>query len=141
MPSKHSDESLSILTSLSDAELVARIRNGDDHLFNELYNRYAGKIYYKCLGMVKNADLAQDLAHDIFIKVSTNLHKYKGTAELSFWIYAITYNHCLAHLKSAKRLRFDAINEKIDPADEGDQDLTEKIVRELKLTPRGFPNP
>lgn len=119
--------------TLSDADLVAGIRAGNRRLLNELYNRYASKIYYKCLSMVKDANLAQDMAHDVFIKVSTNLHKYKGTAELSFWIYAITYNHCISHLKKAKRLRFDPIDEKLDPADEGEHELTEKIVRDLKL--------
>lgn len=130
-PSKRSSP---LPSSLSDEDLVARINGGSEELLNELYNRYAGKIYYKCLGMVKRKDLAQDMAHDVFIKLSTNLHKYKGTAELSFWIYAITYNHCLAQLKLAGRLQFDAIDEKIDPMDESDQELTEKIVRDLKLT-------
>ena len=121
-------------SSLSDSELVEGIKTGNRKLLNELYNRYASKIYYKCLGMVKNADQAQDMAHDVFIKVSTNLHKWKGTAELSFWIYAITYNHCIAYLRKAKRIRFDAIDEKLDPADESEYELSEKIVRDLKLT-------
>lgn len=115
-------------------ELVAGINAGNRQLLTELYNRYANKIYFKCLGMVKDADQARDMAHDIFIKVSTNLHKYEGLADLSFWVYAITYNHCITHLRKAKRLRFDAINEKLNPADEGEHELTEKIVRDMKLT-------
>ena len=119
---------------MTDSELVEGIKTGNRKLLNELYNRYASKIYYKCLGMVKDGNQAQDMAHDVFIKVSTNLHKWKGTAELSFWIYAITYNHCIAHLRRAKRIRFDAFDEKLDPADESEHELTEKVVRELKLT-------
>jgi RNA polymerase sigma-70 factor (ECF subfamily) len=121
-------------SSLSDAALVAGIKAGNRQLLTELYNRYANRIYFKCLGMVKDKDQARDMAHDIFIKVSTNLHKYEGTADLSFWVYAITYNHCISHLRKAKRLRFDAIDEKLNPADEGEHELTEKIVRDLKLT-------
>nr|WP_253931379.1 RNA polymerase sigma factor [Lewinella sp. W8] len=120
-------------TTLSDADLVAGIRDGNRRLLKELYNRYASKIYYKCLSMIKNTDLAQDMAHDVFIKVATNLHKYQGKAELSFWIYAITYNHCISHLRKTERLRFVPIDEKLDPADEGEHELTEKIVRDLKL--------
>jgi len=121
-------------SSLSDAELVEGIGGGNRKLLNELYNRYAKKIYYKCLSIVKEKSLAQDLAHDIFIKVCTNLHKFKGTSDLSFWIYAITYNHCIAHLRKAKRIRFEVINEKLDPEDHGDEELTTKIVRDLQLT-------
>lgn len=121
-------------SSLSDTELVEGIGKGNRKLLNELYNRYATKIYYKCLSMVKDSNLAQDMSHDVFIKVSTNLHKYKGTSDLSFWIYAITYNHCISHLRKAKRIRFDPIDEKLDPEDHGEQELTEKLVRDLKLT-------
>jgi RNA polymerase sigma factor (sigma-70 family) len=121
-------------SSLSDAELVEEIRSGNRELLSELYNRYASKIYYKSLAMVKDASQAQDMAHDIFVKISTNLHKYKGTADLSFWIYAISYNHCITYLRKAKRLRFDPINEKFNFVDEGENELTEKIVRDLQLT-------
>lgn len=122
------------ITAISDNELVEQINAGNDRLLGELYNRYAAKIYYKCLSMVKNPEQAQDMAHDVFVKVSLNLHRYKGTADVSFWIYAITYNHALAQLKKDKRLRFDPIDEKIDPEDEGEHEIMAKIVRELKLT-------
>lgn len=121
-------------STLSDADLVDGIRGGKRKLLNELYERYASKIYYKCLGMVKDTEQARDMAHDVFIKVTTNLDKYKGTSELSFWIYAITYNHCIAYLKKAKRLKFAPIDESVDSADEGENKLTETIVRDLHLT-------
>lgn len=121
-------------SQLTDAELVVGAKKGDRILLTELYNRYASKIYYKCLSMVKDKELAQDMAHDVFIKVSTNLIKFKGASELSFWIYAITYNHCISYLKKSKRLQFDTIDERIDPPDEGAQQLTEKLLRELQIS-------
>lgn len=132
MPSKPA-KLASTNSLLTDEEVVEGVKAGDRKLLDELYNRYATKIYYKCLGMVKDAGLAQDLAHDIFIKVASNLDGYKGIAELSFWIYAITYNHCIAHLRTAKRLRFEKMDKKVDPADDGENELTEKILSDLKL--------
>ena len=120
-------------TGLTDRELVAAILNGKREYLNELYRRYQDRVYYKCLGMVKDGNLAQDLAHDVFIKVFTNLHKYQGKAELSFWIYAITYNHCISHLKKAKRIRFDAIEDSQDPIDDGQDTLDEKLLKDLRL--------
>lgn len=119
---------------LTDAELVAEIRGGKEHLFNELYNRYSARVYHKCLGMVKEKNLAKDLAHDVFIKVFTHLDNYKGTADLSFWIYAITYNHCISHLRKAKKMRFDPIDEVVNSEDDGEASLTEKIVKDLRIT-------
>ena len=121
-------------TSLSDVQLVGRINAGDDGLLSELYNRYAAKIYYKCLSLVKNSDRAQDMAHDVFIKVSINLNRYKGTADVSFWIYAITYNHCIAQLKKEKRLRFDPLDERLEVEDASEHDLLAKVVSDLRLT-------
>lgn len=120
--------------SLTDADLVAEIRNGNGQLFNELYNRYSARVYHKCLAMVKEKSLAKDLAHDVFIKVFTHLDNYKGTAELSFWIYAITYNHCISYLRKAKKIRFDTLDEALDSEDEGEALLTEKIVQDLRIT-------
>ena len=118
---------------LTDRELVTAILQGRREYLNELYRRYQDRVYYKCLGMVKDTSMAQDLAHDVFIKMFTNLHKYQGKADLSFWIYAITYNHCVTSLKRAKRLRFDAIDETLDPADKGPQALNEKQLQDLRL--------
>ena len=120
-------------TGLTDRELVAAILNGKREYLNELYRRYQDRVYYKCLGMIRDGNLAQDLAHDVFIKVFTNLHKYQGKAELSFWIYAITYNHCISHLKKAKRIRFDAIEDSQDPVDDGQDTLDEKLLKDLRL--------
>ena len=118
---------------LADRELVTAILAGKKRYLNELYHRYQDRVYYKCLAMVKDSSLAQDLAHDVFIKVFTNLHKYQGKADLSFWIYAITYNHCISHLKRARRLRFDPIHEAYDTEDEGAGTLDEKLLKELQL--------
>ncbi|TXF88619.1 sigma-70 family RNA polymerase sigma factor [Neolewinella aurantiaca] len=117
-----------------DNELVAAIQAGKQHLLSELYKRYEKKVYYRCLGVVKDKSLAQDLAHDVFIKVFANLNKFKGTADFSFWIHAITYNHCVSYLRKAKRLRFDPIEPGVDQVDDGDEALTEKIVHDLQIT-------
>ncbi|CAH0999547.1 RNA polymerase sigma-H factor [Neolewinella maritima] len=118
---------------LTDRELVAVILDGKRAYLNELYRRYQDRVYYKCLGMVRDASQAQDLAHDVFIKVFTNLHKYQGNADLSFWIYAITYNHCVSHLKKAKRLRFDTMEESVDAVDGSQDALHEKLLHDLQL--------
>ena len=121
------------VAQLTDRDLVAAILDGKKRCLDELYRRYQDRVYYKCLGMVKDANQAQDLAHDVFIKIFTNLHKYQGKADLSFWIYAITYNHCISHLKKARRLRFDAMPETFDAADDGAATLDEKLLKELRL--------
>ncbi|WP_020569286.1 RNA polymerase sigma factor [Neolewinella persica] len=134
MFSENGRSSKEINSGLSDEELVASIQGGKGHLFSELYERYATKVFYRCLGVVKDKNLAQDLAHDVFVKVFSNLSKYRATSDFSFWINAITYNHCISYLRSAKRLRFEAIDETNNQEDDGDILLHEKLVRELQIS-------
>ena len=122
------------LADVGDNELVARIVAGKKHLLNELYNRYSGKVYYKCLSITKNPEVAKDLSHDIFIKVFTNLEKFKGTADFSFWIYSITYNSTISYLKKSNKFKpveLTRLNE--DTIDEGDEDITRKMLLDVQL--------
>lgn len=119
---------------VTDRELVASVLDGKRHLLGELYQRYSDRVYHKCLAMVKQESLAKDLTHDIFIKIFTNLGKYKGKADFSFWVYAITYNHCISHLRRAKRLRFDALDEVDEARDHAEEELSNKLVREMQIT-------
>jgi len=69
-----------------------------------LYHRYSQKVYQKCLKMTKSADDAYDLSQEIWIKVMKNISKFQHKCHYSTWIYSITHNHCIDHLrKSANR--------------------------------------
>ena len=120
--------------ALTDAELVDGIRNGNDRLTSELYRRYNDKVFYRCLSMTKDRELAHDLAQDVFVKVLTNLPKFKGTSDFSFWIYAITYNHCISYLRKNKRLRFEELDEDAEKPDTGNEELHAKVLQELRLS-------
>ena len=81
---------------LSDEELVSEIiKTKDSTLFAILYDRYAPKVYNKCLGFAKSKVQAEDLTHDIFIKLYVKLNSFKGTSKFSTWLYSFTYNFCV----------------------------------------------
>ncbi|MCB0686134.1 MAG: sigma-70 family RNA polymerase sigma factor [Saprospiraceae bacterium] len=85
---------------LSDEEIAERLKlKKDRSLQSELYDRYINKVYFKCLSITNDSALARDFAHDIFIKIFTNLHQFKGKAKLSLWIHSITYHHCIRQLQ------------------------------------------
>lgn len=119
---------------LSDRELVRLICEGQRELLEELYRRYSGKVYYKCLQLLKDGTIAQDLAHDVMIKVFTNLGKFEGRSDFSFWIHAITYNYCMSHLRKKNKLSFaQSVEEGMDIVDHNEEKLKEKILYDLQL--------
>ncbi len=86
-------------SDLSDSELVAKIvTRNDTHLFAILYDRYAELVYSKCLSFTKSPQEAQDLTHDIFIKLFLKLHAFKGESKFSTWLYSFTYNFCVNYV-------------------------------------------
>ena len=79
--------------------------------FGILYDRYAEKVYHKCISFVKDVDLAQDLAHDVFLKTFLNLAKFEGKSKFSTWLYSLTYNFCIDYLrKNNKNMIYTAAN-------------------------------
>lgn len=125
------------MDALSDKEIVAQIikepnKARQRKLQGELYNRYAGKIFHKCLSLTKDREVAKDLTHDIIVKILLNLSNYKGNAPFYSWVFAIVYNQCMDFLKNQKKLRFKEIDEQFDPADD-ESEKQHKELLELKL--------
>lgn len=78
-----------------------------------LYHRYSKKVYQKCLKMTKSADDAYDLSQEIWIKVMKNISKFQHKCHYSTWIYSITHNHCIDHLRKTankKNQKYNYIN-------------------------------
>lgn len=125
------------IAQLTDNELVARIVNGNGQqrpLQEALYDRYAKKVFYKCVGMVKDGETAKDLMHDIMIKILTNLHKFKGTADFSFWVRSISYNYCVDYLKKKKRIRTEEMEGKYEELPDHKDEYQAKLIKEARLT-------
>ncbi len=85
---------------LSDEELVSEIvKTKESILFAELYDRYASIVYNKCLSFANSKVEAEDLTHDIFIKLYMKLNTFKGASKFSTWIYSFTYNFCVNYIQ------------------------------------------
>ena len=79
--------------------------------FDEIFEQYFDKVYYKVLGIVKNSDDAEDISQEVFISVYKNLKKFKGESSIYTWIYRIAINKTYDFLKKNKAML--EINEEI----------------------------
>lgn len=90
--------------NFTDEELVKLfVETQENRYFEKLYERYSEKVYHKCLSFVKDSAKAEDLTHDIFLKLIFKLGTFKEDAKFSTWLYSITYNHCMDQLRSNKK--------------------------------------
>jgi len=85
-----------------DRKIIARCLNGERGAFEELLNKYRGKVYSICLRMVRNPVDAEDIAQEVFIRVFSALDRYDPAYPFSAWIYRITANLCIDFLRREK---------------------------------------
>lgn len=95
----------STLTSVpnDEKELVERFQNGEQEAFNELVNRYHGKIYNLVYKYVPNSETAKDLSQEIFIKAYRALPNFKRQSAFYSWLYRIAVNLCIDFIRQQKR--------------------------------------
>ncbi len=89
-------------------QLLDRIKAGDTLAFEQLVNEYKGLVFSLVLQMVKERQAAEEVAQDVFIKVFKSIQGFKGDSKFSTWLYRVTRNCCLDHLR-AKKIKYKEV--------------------------------
>ncbi len=87
------------LRNLPDADVAALAKEGREPAFRELVRRYERPVFSLIFRMVRNRELAEDLAQDSFIKVLNNIDRYRPEFKLSSWLFKIANNVAIDHLR------------------------------------------
>ena len=131
------------LLNLPDADVVALAQQGRDSAFRELIRRYERPVFSLIFRMVRDRELAEDLAQDTFIKVLNHIDRYRPEFKLSSWLFKIANNVAIDHLRrrqldtisidgSPHATSSDAIEAtSFDVADQQETALDEMEAREL----------
>jgi len=88
---------------MEDKELIRRILAGEAELFKILVEKYQEMVFHTSIGLLHNREEADDIAQEVFIEVFESLRFFRQEAKISTWIYRITVNKSLNHLKKLKR--------------------------------------
>lgn len=89
---------------MQDHELIEKIKTGDSHAFKELFERYKSLVINICYRLVGNKEEAEDLTQEVFFKVYKSVKTFKHRSKFSTWIYRITVNLSLNHLRKKRQL-------------------------------------
>tara|TARA_Y100000590_G_C15443732_1_gene909881 strand:- start:246 stop:758 length:513 start_codon:yes stop_codon:yes gene_type:complete len=71
----------------------------------EIISEFKDKVFNTSLSMVKDYQYAEDISQEVFMDVYQNLSKFRGDSSLSTWIYKLTINKCLQHIRSKNTLK------------------------------------
>ncbi len=86
-----------------DAQLLARLRAGEDRAFDELTALYAGRLYATARRMLASDQDAQDAVQEAMLGAFQSLHTFQGGSRLSTWLTRIVINKSLMKLRSRRR--------------------------------------
>lgn len=106
------------MNSLTDQDIILKIKKGDTESFRLLVERYQHMIFTTASKILKNRQDAEEVSQDIFLKAYTSLKDFRGEAKFSTWLYRIAYHKCLDHLKKKRAVAtssIDALAENFQP--------------------------
>ena len=87
------------LGNLPDADVVILAQQGREAAFREIVRRYERPVFSLVFRMVRDREVAEDLAQDTFIKVLNHIDKYRPEFKLSSWLFKIANNVAIDHLR------------------------------------------
>lgn len=113
---------------LSDAEMMLRVKAGDDSAFNYLVQKYRRPIICFMYRMAHNSAMAEDLAQEVFLRVYRSRSNYEPSAKFSTWLYRIATNLGVNHARDTRHERPENTVNLDEPDSESGQtpDLADK---------------
>lgn len=88
---------------MTDKELVEKARQGDQDAFEQLVLDNQNKVYSLALRLTGDREEAADLAQEAFVKAWQGLSSFQGESSFATWVYRLTTNVCIDHLRKKKR--------------------------------------
>lgn len=87
------------LANLPDADVVALAQQGRESAYRELIRRYERPVFSLIFRMVRDRELAEDLAQDTFIKVLNHIDRYRPEFKFSSWLFKIANNVAIDQMR------------------------------------------
>jgi len=88
---------------LSDQELIKQLKEGNESAFKIIVEKWQDMVFNTCMGLVQDANDAEDVAQEVFIQVYESVEQFKGESKFSTWLYRIAVTKSLDHLRKKKR--------------------------------------
>lgn len=126
--------------------LLAAFRRGDQNAYKRIVEKYHGPVMSLAYRMVRDYDEAADIAQDVFVKMARNFDRYDEKRKFFTWLYRITVNASIDHLRRNRRHQHESLDVLSDAEGAPNSNpemsyLRERLRMEIKesagkLTPR-----
>jgi RNA polymerase sigma-70 factor (ECF subfamily) len=100
-------EAVVVAGGLTDADIMLRVKTGDESAFQYLVEKYRRPMVSFMYRMAHNAAAAEDLAQEVFLRVYRSREKYEPSAKFTTWLYRIASNLAVNHARDTRNERPD----------------------------------
>lgn len=104
---------------MTEHERILLLKQGDVSAFRELVDEFGKKVHHTCLGLLQNAEDAEDISQEVFVSIYESIHGFKGESKLSTWIYRIAVTKSLEYLRMKNRKKRFAFFQQIFTNEQG----------------------
>ncbi len=94
-----------------EGRLIEACLQGDEWAWRKLIELFHGRVYGMVYRMLGNHDDAADVTQEVFIKVFEGLKRFRKGSTLGTWIYRISVNVCLEHLRRRRETPMSSLTE------------------------------
>ncbi|PXF64116.1 RNA polymerase sigma factor [Kangiella spongicola] len=95
----------------SEKELVARLKNNDVALFDQVVKEYHSSMYAVAYA-IAGSSIADEVVQEAWISAINAIHKFEGRSALKSWLIRITANEAKSRLrKESRSVSLEAVNE------------------------------
>jgi len=98
-----------------DAELMLRVKDGDEASFGLLLDKYRASVSHFLYRMVQDQAVSEELAQEVFLRVYKSRETYEPTAKFTTWLFRIATHLALNWLRDGKNER---AQERLDQSNE-----------------------
>ena len=129
--------------AFTDAEVMLRVKAGDQSAFDYLVQKYRRPLVGFMYRMARNTAAAEDLAQEVFLRVYRSRQTYEASAKFTTWLYRIATNLAVNHARDTRHERPEVTVSLDEPNEEqgttlelpdGTMSAEQNLVRRERLT-------
>lgn len=118
-----------------DRDLVARCKKGQPAAFDMLVRRYQDRVFNLCVRFLREREIAEETAQDVFVAVYKHVKEFQGTSKFSTWLFRIVANHCHNKAKYLRRRKHKQTESLDTPVETDDGEVQRQVSGDPNLSP------
>jgi RNA polymerase sigma-70 factor (ECF subfamily) len=122
-------------------QLIQRCQQGDKVAMGQLYTVMHDELLAHCRKYVANDNMAEDLLHDAFLLIFSNINKVRSPEKGLRWMHKVVRNVCLLYVWHQKNRTLVSVDEVRETSQTVEPDMTltyDEIMSAINQLPRGY---